>query len=96
MIVVEVLSPSTACRDTGEKLEAYLGLPSVRHYLVLDLVRRVAVHHGREDANGPTVTAIRHGGTLELPPTGLSIDLDACFAAVPAAEPSPEDATAGE
>ena len=80
VIVVEVLSPSTAYRDTGEKLEAYLGLPSVRHYLVFDPVRRVVFHHGRVEADAPVVTAILHGGTLELPPTGLALDLDACFA----------------
>ena len=66
--------------DTGEKLEAYLGLPSVRHYLVFDPVRRVVVHHGRADADAPVTTAILHGGTLELPPTGLALDVDACFA----------------
>ena len=80
VVIVEVLSPSTAYRDTGEKLEAYLGLPSVRHYLVFDPVRRAVVHHGRTEADAPVVTAILHGGTLELPPTGLALDLDACFA----------------
>ena len=80
VVIVEVLSPSTAYRDTGEKLEAYLGLPSVRHYLVFDPVRRVVFHHGRAEGGSPVVTTVLHGGTVELSPTGLTLDLDACFA----------------
>ncbi len=42
---VEVLSPSTAALDHGRKLSDYFSLPSVEHYLILDLDRRVAIHH---------------------------------------------------
>ena len=82
VIVVEVLSPSTAYRDTGEKLAAYLGLASVRHYLVFDPVRRALVHHERQATEGPITTTLLHAGALELPPTELALDLDACFAAL--------------
>ncbi len=56
VVIVEVLSPSTAYQDTGEKLEGYLGLSSVRHYLVFDPVRRVVFHHGRVETDGPVIT----------------------------------------
>ena len=41
IIVVEVLSPSTAAIDHGRKLSGYFSLPSVEHYLILDPERRV-------------------------------------------------------
>ena len=80
IIVVEVLSPATAYRDTGEKLAAYLGLPSVRHYLVFDPARLALTHHERQATEGPILTSVLRGGALELPPTGLVLDVDACFA----------------
>ena len=36
VVVVEVLSPSTAAIDHGRKLSSYFSLPSVEHYLILD------------------------------------------------------------
>ena len=47
IIVVEVLSPSTAAIDHGRKLSGYFSLPSVEHYLILDPERRVVIHHKR-------------------------------------------------
>jgi Uma2 family endonuclease len=41
VIVVEVLSPSTAANDHGVKLDGYFSLGSVNHYLILDPDRRV-------------------------------------------------------
>jgi len=35
VIVVEVLSPSSAGRDYGEKVDGYLSVASVQHYLIL-------------------------------------------------------------
>ncbi len=49
LIVVEVLSPSLRKTDHSLKLEGYLSLPSLVHYLILDPVRRVVIHHARED-----------------------------------------------
>jgi Uma2 family endonuclease len=47
VIVVEVLSPSTAAIDHGRKLSGYFLLPSVHHYLILDPERRVVIRHKR-------------------------------------------------
>ena len=52
VIVVEVLSPSTAADDHGLKLDGYFSLPSVQHYLILDPDRRVMIHHRRGQARG--------------------------------------------
>ena len=50
VIVVEVLSPSTAADDHGPKLDGYFALPSVAHYLILDADRRVMIWHKRGQA----------------------------------------------
>ena len=47
VIVVEVLSPSTAADDHGIKLDGYFSLPSVAHYLIIDPDRRMMIHHKR-------------------------------------------------
>ncbi len=47
VILVEVLSPSTAAIDHGPKLSGYFSIPSVQHYLILDSDRRIVIHHKR-------------------------------------------------
>ncbi|MDB5645921.1 Uma2 family endonuclease [Methylobacterium sp.] len=78
VIVVEVLSPSTGRIDTGQKLVGYFRVPSVMHYLIVDPVRRMVIHHRR----GPEAlieTRICASGRIDLDPPGLSLDLEACF-----------------
>jgi Uma2 family endonuclease len=72
LIVVEVLSPSTAAMDHGVKLEGYFSLPSLAHYLILDPDRRVVVHHARGQG-GVIETRILHEGALRLTPPGLDL-----------------------
>lgn len=80
VIVVEVLSPSTRYVDTGAKLAGYLQAPSVRHYLIIDPVRRLIVHHARGDA-GRIETRIVSDGVLQLDPPGMGLEVSACFEA---------------
>ncbi len=47
-VIVEVLSPSTANYDRGEKFRFYRGLPSFREYLVLAQSETQAEHHVRQ------------------------------------------------
>jgi Uma2 family endonuclease len=72
VILVEVLSPSTALRDTHRKLVAYFTLPSVMHYLVLDPSDRILVHHKR-GGGGLIETRPMMEGTLRLDPPGLDL-----------------------
>ncbi len=79
MIVVEVLSPGTAARDHGVKLEGYFSLPSVIHYLILDADSRKAIHHKR--GQGDVIeTRILSDGVLRLDPPGLEIPIAELFA----------------
>lgn len=71
VIVVEVLSPTTAHSDTSAKLIGYFKLPSVAHYLVIDPDARTATHYTREGV--PEVVA---GGPLRLDPPGLTVTIE--------------------
>ena len=72
VVVVEVLSPSTAGTDAWDKVDDYLAVPSIQHYLIVDPVACKVVHHLRSG----TVWQVRDvaaDATLVLAPPGLSI-----------------------
>jgi Uma2 family endonuclease len=79
VIVVEVLSPSTAAIDHGPKLMGYFSLPSLAHYLILDPERRVAIHHKR--GKGDIIeTRILSEGVVRLDPPGIEAPVAEMFA----------------
>src|SRR5271157_2668499 len=79
IVVVEVLSPSTAADDHGVKLDGYFSLPSVEHYLTISPDRRVMIHHKRgADA---IETRILREGLVRLDPPGLEAEVAAFFVA---------------
>jgi len=79
VIVVEVLSPSTAADDHGIKLDGYFSLPSVAHYLILDADRRVMIHHRRGHA-GAIETRVLREGVVVLDPPGFEAKVAEFFA----------------
>lgn len=92
-LIVEVLSPSTARTDLGEKLLAYQEVPTLHAYLVVETAWR-AVHRHRRDDAGPwqreTITDAT--GVLPLPcPAGATLTLAEIYedVDVPADPPRP-------
>jgi Uma2 family endonuclease len=79
IIVVEVISPTSAHSDTSAKLIGYFKLPSVRHYLVIEPEPRTVTHHRRGD-DGSMSSQTLASGTLQLDPPGLTVDLAEFFA----------------
>jgi Uma2 family endonuclease len=79
VIVVEVISPSTATVDTGAKLIDYFRLPSVRHYLLIDPGQRVVVHHARGTRDVIETRIVREG-EIAMDPPGLSVAVERFFA----------------
>lgn len=80
IVVVEVLSPSTAGIDHGRKLSGYFSLPSVQHYLILDPDRRVVIHHKR--GGGDAIeTRVLSEGAVKLDPPGFEVAVEAVFPA---------------
>jgi Uma2 family endonuclease len=71
LIVVEVLSPSTAAFDHGAKLEGYFSLATLAHYLLIDPERRVVIQHSR-GREGVIETRILRDGEVKLDPPGLA------------------------
>jgi Uma2 family endonuclease len=51
VVIVEVLSPTTAAYDLGDKASAYRRMPSLRH-LILIRQDRIRVEHYHRDAEG--------------------------------------------
>ncbi len=80
ILIVEVVSPTSQARDTSEKLEAYLGLQSVRHYLVVNSNRQGVIVHSRRN-DGGIETQIVTSGTLHLDPPGRKVDIASFYPA---------------
>jgi Uma2 family endonuclease len=78
VIVVEVLSPSTAAVDHGRKLSGYFSLASVQHYLILDPDRRVVIHHKRGSSDA-IETRVLSEGAVKLDPPGFEVAVEALF-----------------
>lgn len=78
IVVVEVVSPSSRGVDRGVKLASYFSLPSVRHYVIVDVDRRVVIHHWRGE-EGTIAAEILFDGSLALYPPGLEIDIRDVF-----------------
>jgi Uma2 family endonuclease len=78
VIVVEVISPTSAHSDTSAKLIGYFRLPSVKHYLIIDPDAGTVTHHSR-GADGTIASATLASGALRLDPPGLSVDVTDLF-----------------
>jgi Uma2 family endonuclease len=74
VLVVEVLSQSTADIDKGDKLEDYLALASLREYVLLESRKIGATLYRREGASW-VLHPVRAGGTLVLASVGLEMPL---------------------
>jgi Uma2 family endonuclease len=77
IVIVEVLSPSTASVDAGGKLADYFRLASVRHYLIVRPLRREIIHHCR--SGDEILTRIVREGVILLAPPGIGLSLDEVY-----------------
>jgi Uma2 family endonuclease len=75
LIVVEVLSPTTARYDRAIKFSEYFRLQSVRHYLIVWPDEPRVVHHRRADG-GDIETVTMTQGELVLSPPGTTIRVE--------------------
>jgi len=78
VVVVEVISPSSRNLDKSIKLADYFRVPSIAHYLVVDLGRRLILHYRRRSGEPIAVTIIQNG-TIALTPPGLAIAAEDMF-----------------
>lgn len=85
VVVVEVLSPSTASYDLTHKATIYRRLPSLRH-LVFIHQDRIGVQHFHRDAEGRDFTLTdlgRVNDVLALAAIGVEVTVAALYAQVP-------------
>ena len=75
LIIVEVLSPTTARYDRTHKLREYFRLPSVRNYLIVWPETSRLVHHRRAET-GEVATLTHTSGSITLDPPGISLRVD--------------------
>ncbi len=78
LLVVEVVSPSNEASDTGHKLAGYFRVPGLRHYLIVDPLGRVVIHHERTEGE-EIRTRILTKGILRLAPPGIEVELEELF-----------------
>ncbi|TDR95898.1 Uma2 family endonuclease [Enterovirga rhinocerotis] len=74
VVVVEVLSPSTAYRDASAKLAGYFRVAALHHYLIVDPGRRLVIHHSR-GVQDVIETRLLAEGDLVLDPPGLTVSI---------------------
>lgn len=77
-LVVEVLSPSTAAYDAGEKLDAYRRIATLTDYLVVASDRRHVTHYQRSGPESWAVTTHGGGDTLTLA-IGVTLAIDPLY-----------------
>jgi Uma2 family endonuclease len=86
VLVVEVLSPSTAAFDRGDKFTAYRLLPALREYLLVDPRRRRCDLY-RKGSDGLWVLhPVEPGQALQLACVDLHISAETLWEDVPPAE----------
>jgi Uma2 family endonuclease len=73
LIVVEITSPSSERDDTGEKLVEYFSVASIHHYLIVNPVKKVVIHHARGQGGGNISTHIASSGVIDLTPPGMTV-----------------------
>jgi Uma2 family endonuclease len=80
VIVVEVLSPSTAKRDRTDKVAGYSKVASIEHYLIVDPEEREVAWYRRAGASKLRSPVAVRDGTLELVPPGIALSVEKIFA----------------
>jgi Uma2 family endonuclease len=78
VVIMEVLSPTTAHTDTSAKLIGCFKLPSVMHYLVIDPDAHAVAHHRRMPTGDTTASTVTDGA-LHLDPPGIELKVDDLF-----------------
>ena len=73
VLVVEVLSPSTAKRDLSDKLAGYFQVPSIQHYLVIDPEDREIIWHRRATGGALEPPRTLREGPLQLDPPSIVV-----------------------
>ncbi len=82
-LVIEILSPSTAYRDRGEKLRTYKACPSMQEYVMVstrrrevEVYRRVSAHEWKNTLYTAEETVPLMSVDLNIPVSEIYVDTD--------------------
>ncbi len=78
-VLVEVLSESTANRDRGDKLEAYMGVPSLQEYWILEQDTPRAILYSRTAEGWGVLVAGGEEAVLTSSALGIDLPLRALY-----------------
>ncbi len=81
VLIVEIVSPTTALRDRVQKWEAYRRIPSLSHYLLVEQDRRLAELHTRK-SDLVFEERFIEAGPVPLDAIGVTLDVAAIYAGV--------------
>lgn len=82
VLVVEVLSRSTAAFDRGGKAELYRQVETLRDYVLVDTTRRLVEVHSRGAGDSWTVRRYGAGTEADVPGLALRLAVDDVYAKV--------------
>jgi hypothetical protein len=78
VILAEGVPLRSSRRNTGLKVEGYFNVPTIAHYLVVDLAKRILLHCRRQNDARIDLPILR-SGTFTLDPPGISVELALFF-----------------
>jgi Uma2 family endonuclease len=78
VVIVEVMSETTAATDRVRKLRDYAEVPSLRAYLLLEETAIAATLYLREPG-GPWIATAHTDGVITLPALGVAVPLADCY-----------------
>ena len=80
VVIVEVLSASTADYDRGSKFKAYRKLASLNHFITIDQYSVSVEHHRKESPGNWNMRELESiDGTLHFEDFGISVPLDKIY-----------------
>ena len=82
-LIVEVTSPSTRATDRREKLDAYMRIPSLRAYLIVEQRRRQVLVYTRDESAGWLRDEINGSGEASIAFLGAALSLEDIYEDVP-------------
>ncbi len=87
VLIVEVLSPSTADYDRTFKWDSYQQMPSLRHYILVEPTRVRVEHFARADEGGWIQRVFhRRADVISLPDLELEVPIDEIYERLEAPE----------
>ena len=78
-LIVEVTSPATRRIDRGEKLDAYLAIPSLRGYVIVEGARRHVSLYSRGTGYSWMREEAVTGGSIVLPCPAMDLSLESIY-----------------